>query len=85
MFSRISEVPVLCLLETGYNTFMTTINRCIPMAIAIYRYCCVFHSTWLLDIFKKRNLERIILLYVAGKELNSLESRGDLCPCLLCQ
>ena len=30
----------MCLLETGYNTFMTTSNRCIPLAIAVYRYCC---------------------------------------------
>ena len=58
----------MCLLETGYNTFMTTSNRCIPMAIAIYRYCCVFYSTWLLSAFNKRSLERMILLYVAGED-----------------
>ena len=79
MFSRISKVEVLCLLETGYNTFMTTSNRCIPMAIAIYRYCCVFHSTWLLDIFKKKNLERIILFYVAGEATDI-----DLCLMSIC-
>ena len=82
MFSRISEVEVLCLLETGYNTFLTTSNRSIPMAIAIYRYCCVFYSTWLLDVFKKKNLERIILFYVAGEATDSLV---DLCLYFLCQ
>ena len=37
MFSRISEQTLLCLVEGAYITFMTTINRCIPVAIAIYR------------------------------------------------
>ena len=37
------------------------------MAIAIYRYCCVFYNNWLLDIFNKKILERSILLYVASK------------------
>ena len=37
------------------------------MAIAIYRYCCVFYSTWLLDITNRRSLERSILLYIGGK------------------
>ena len=64
-------MEVLCLLETGYNTFMTTSNRSIPMAIAIYRYCCVFYNNWLLDISNKKILERSILLYVAGKALGN--------------
>ena len=65
---RVSEVEVLCLLEAGYNTFMTTSNRCIPSAIAIYRYCCVFYSTWLLSAYNRRTLERIILIFVAGED-----------------
>ena len=40
------------------------------MAIAIYRYCCVFYNTWLLDISNRKNLERTILLYLAGKSMN---------------
>jgi len=64
MFSRISEQTLLCLVEGAYITFMTTINRCIPVAIAIYRYCCVFYSTWLLSPFNRRSLERLIYIYL---------------------
>ena len=66
--SRISELETLCLLETAYNVFITTANRSIPVVIAIYRYCCVFYSTWLLSAANKKMLERIILLYMTGKE-----------------
>ena len=40
--------------------------RCIPVAIAVYRYCCVFYSTWLLSPLNKRNLQTMILIYLAG-------------------
>ena len=42
--SRTSEFAEICLLQTGYNAFLTTLNRSIPMAIAIYRYITIIIS-----------------------------------------
>ena len=36
------------------------------MAVSVYRYCCVFYSNWLLSPLNKKNLQRMILSYLAG-------------------
>ena len=36
---------------------MTSTNRGIPIAIAVYRYCCVFHDSIIRDPRKNRSLQ----------------------------
>ena len=57
----------LCLLEATYNVFLISANRSVPVAIAVYRYCCVFHSNWLLSAVNRKNLEMMIIAYMAGQ------------------
>ena len=40
---------------------------CTVLYCTVYRYCCVFYSSWLLSPSSKRKLERLILLYVTGE------------------
>lgn len=44
---------------------MTTMNRAIPVAIAIIRYCCVFHDNVIRDPRKKWNLQAALIGYIA--------------------
>ena len=37
MFSYVSGVDYICLLETSYNQMITAMNRALPVAIAVYR------------------------------------------------
>ena len=54
-------------MEAAYNVFLTSANRSVPVAIAVYRYCCVFHSNWLLSAVNRKNLEMMIIAYMAGQ------------------
>ena len=66
----------LCLLEAAYNVFLTSANRSVPVAIAVYRYCCVFHSNWLLSAVNRKNLEMMIIAYMAGQDQGGLTLNG---------
>ena len=41
----------------GYILTMTSMNRGIPIAIALYRYCCVFHDSIIKDPKKNRSVQ----------------------------
>ena len=43
MPSKIADIEEVCLVEAGYAYLMTSMNRAIPVAISVYRYCLVFH------------------------------------------
>ena len=42
-------------------------NRAIPVAISVYRYCLVFHPYYFMSPKAKRILEYILSLYIVGK------------------
>ena len=64
LFRKTSDSEILCLVETCYNALMTSLNRGIPVTIAVYRYLCVFHDTMMNDRHKKVALQNLILWFL---------------------
>ena len=44
---------------------MMTMNRGIPFAIAVFRYCCVFHDSPFRDQRKKMAIQAILMGFIA--------------------
>ena len=60
------EDDLLCMTGFGFNRLMVVMNRTIPVAIALYRYALVFYYDVMFDTRKKKILERILAVYIAG-------------------
>ena len=63
---KIFQNETVCFAITGYNQFMSSMNRAIPVAIAIYRYFCVFHDSTIRDPRSKRSLQQSLLSFIFG-------------------
>ena len=64
---RVVDDPWLCMTGFGFNRLMVVMNRTIPVAIALYRYALVFYYDVMFDRRKKKMLETILAVYIAGK------------------
>ena len=71
-FRKVSQYETVCFLITGYNQVITSMNRAIPIAIALYRYCCVFHDATLRDPSKKQIFQQSLLSLIIGIPIFSL-------------
>ena len=67
--SKIADIEEVCLVEAGYAYLMTSLNRAIPVAIAVYRYCLVFHPYFFMTPKSKKILGIILLFYIMGDNL----------------
>ena len=65
--SKITNIETICMAEAAYNYFMTGMNRAIPVAIAVYRYCLVFHAYFFVSTRRKKALEVLLTTYLIGK------------------
>ena len=63
---KVSGMESVCLTESGYNILMTSMNRGIPVAISIYRYCCVFHDSTIRNPHTKWALQNLLLWFIAA-------------------
>ena len=51
--------------EGAYYIAMTSMNRGIPIAIAVYRYCCVFHDHMIQNQTKKHAIQNLLIWFIA--------------------
>ena len=66
MFRRVVDDDFFCMAGFGFNRLMVVMNRSIPVAIATYRYAHVFYYDLMYDTRKKKMLQIILLVYLAG-------------------
>ena len=64
-FRHVAGDERLCSLVVGYHLNMTSMNRGIPIAIAVYRYCCVFHDSIIKDPRKNWTLQNLLFGIIA--------------------
>ena len=58
---RVVGDETICTIEVAYTLTMTSMNRAIPVAIAVFRYCCVFHDNIIKNPGKKWHLQNILI------------------------
>ena len=58
---RVVKNETICTMEVAYTLTMTSMNRAIPVAIAVFRYCCVFHDNIMRDPRKKWHLQNFLI------------------------
>ena len=67
---RIVPYPnITCLPLVILNTFMTYVNRLLPIGIVVYRYVYVCRHSWVLTNFGQRILDSIIVGFILGCSL----------------
>ena len=71
MPSKIADIEEVCLVEAGYAYLMTSMNRAIPVAISVYRYCLVFHPYFFMTPKPKKILGILLFFYIMGNKLNT--------------
>ena len=71
MHSKIADIEEVCLVEAGYAYLMTSMNRAIPVAISVYRYCLVFHPYFFMTQKPKKILGILLFFYIMGNKINT--------------
>ena len=76
---KVSLNESFCLFVTGYNQFILSMNRAIPICISVYRYCCVFHDATLRDEPRKKKIQHQLLIFIIISSLVN-SSTVLMCP-----
>ena len=76
---KVSLNESFCLFVTGYNQFILSMNRAIPICISVYRYCCVFHDATLRDEPRKKKIQQQLLIFIIISSLVN-SSTVLMCP-----
>ena len=61
---RVAGDDWLCMFEGAYYVAMTSMNRGLPIAIAVYRYCCVFHDKVIKSPNKKQAVQNLLVWFI---------------------
>jgi len=56
-------------LTSGYNLYITALNRSIPVVVAVYRFYLVYYPTKFYNIQNKKTLQAFLIFYVIGAAL----------------
>ena len=62
---RVVSDDTVCFFETAYDLAMLSLNRGIPLAIAGFRYYCVFHDIIIRDQRKKTAIQAFLIGFIA--------------------
>ena len=63
-FRPVFKNDLLCLLSVGYNQFVLTFNRSIPVVISVFRYIYIFHWTSVISDKQKKHLRTKCYVYL---------------------
>ena len=66
LFSKIHDNDWMCLIEAMYITLVTTMNRVVPVPIAIYRYISVKFPTYFMVEHNRKAVQHSLFGYMAG-------------------
>ena len=64
LFRPVLNNSLICTIWVGYTHFFLTLNRCLPVVIAIFRYVYVFHWNLVVSEYQKAALRKKCYIYL---------------------